>query len=140
MSGSEYWDRRGELRVKYRGEWFYTITPLPYYFQRRALVLKLLKQALERKNIQRICDYGCGDGYYAEHLKGCFPEIEIDGYDISPVLLGTDKRENQDFAYILRLYHFLGQNKQTLPLLLELQLKNYPDYRLDKSSFQDFVL
>lgn len=39
---NQYWEERGKGYCFYKGEDFYTITPIPYYFKRREILLKLL--------------------------------------------------------------------------------------------------
>lgn len=36
------WDKRASLFTKYKGENFYTITPLPYYYARRGIIIQSL--------------------------------------------------------------------------------------------------
>jgi hypothetical protein len=64
-----YWLDRGNNLYEYKGEKYYTITPIPYYLKRRELLLKnvenIINKLVEKKRFLKICDYGCGDGYYA---------------------------------------------------------------------------
>lgn len=66
---SDYWDKRADREYCYKNEKFYTITPIPYYYQRRKLILKRIKNILMQKQYKRICDFGCGDGEYIVQLN-----------------------------------------------------------------------
>lgn len=80
-----YWDERAQKSYTYKNERFYTITPVPYYYRRRQIILEFLKKQIKKTGVRSICDYGCGDGEYLRMLykdeghKG----IAWQGYDIS---------------------------------------------------------
>jgi len=83
----EYWIKRGNMSYTYKGEIFYTIAHIPYYYRRRNILLKYLSKEIEKlslseKNI-KIHDYGCGDGWYLNYFYKLYPKIEFSGYDIS---------------------------------------------------------
>ena len=60
---SHYWEVRGKKAFSYKGEVIYTITLIPFYVERRKLLLDLLNEIISEKNVYNICDFGCGDGY-----------------------------------------------------------------------------
>ncbi len=61
------WDERAKQGNYYKGEKFYTITPLPYYLKRREIMLGLARN--EMKNAHSIMDFGCGDGWYLTYFS-----------------------------------------------------------------------
>ncbi len=65
---SDYWDERARKEFSYKKEKFYTITPIPYYYRRRKVVLKKLEELIDKSGSRQICDFGCGDGEYISHL------------------------------------------------------------------------
>lgn len=73
---TNYWDERAKISYQYKKETFYTITPIPYYYCRRAKIYSLLTQWIKKietennSNNISVCDYGCGDGQYILHLLG----------------------------------------------------------------------
>ncbi len=83
-----YWSKRGKLSYIYRGEKFYTITPLPFYLRRRKILLnkldKVIRGLKKNKSKLSICDFGSGDGFYCCWLGKKLPESEITGFDVSP--------------------------------------------------------
>lgn len=85
-----YWSKRGELCYVYKGEKFYTITPLPFYLKRRKILLDNLNKVISRlkkeKLTLRVCDFGSGDGFYCCWLAKKLPGSEITGFDISPTM------------------------------------------------------
>ena len=85
MDNSKYWNKRAKIEYKYKGEKFYTITPIPYYYMRRKIILKKLSQII--KNNKYICDFGCGDGEYIKLLQKEHPECCFHGVDISPEMI-----------------------------------------------------
>lgn len=93
----KYWDKRGRLSYTYKGERFYTITPLPYYLKRRKLLLSKIEQVT--KNIQKryerdlnIADFGSGDGYYCCWLAKKFPDSSVYGFDISKPMVNKARK------------------------------------------------
>lgn len=93
------WEDRGKLKVCYKGEDFYTISPLPFYIKRRKILLGLMDKYIFKAKI--VLDYGCGDGWYVNHFSGKVPDIEIEGCDISTSFL---EKARSDFPE----YHFFG--------------------------------
>ena len=64
MDENSYWERRGRLKCYYKNEEFYTITPIPYYYKRRKIILELIEEYISKGEVQKVCDFGCGDGWY----------------------------------------------------------------------------
>lgn len=93
---SENWESRGKEEIKYRGESYYTITPLPYYIARRKVLLQHLKQIVSKRNDSIVCDYGCGDGYYSSWLTKCNSKLMVDGVDIADSMLARCREEYSD--------------------------------------------
>lgn len=80
-----YWDDRSSRTYIYKNERFYTITPVPYYYKRWAVVLHFIRKCIEENGVKSVCDYGCGDG---EYLRKLYADVEQkgivwQGYDIS---------------------------------------------------------
>lgn len=68
-SDPHYWDVRSAAAFEYRGERFYTITPVTCYCERRRRIMDALQRLLATLPPQtRILDYGCGDGAYLRML------------------------------------------------------------------------
>lgn len=88
---STYWDERARRQFNYRGEAFYTVTPIPFYYERRKWLLEKLKSVMSDaapKNAA-ILDFGCGDGYYSRIIQDWFPEYTVLGYDLSPEMVSV---------------------------------------------------
>jgi SAM-dependent methyltransferase len=95
-----YWNERGKTSFLYKGEYFYTITPIPFYYTRRKLLIKLLKNIIS-DDIHTICDYGCGDGYYLKKLNEMIPQKKYFGMDISEEMIHKAKALNPDMEFYL---------------------------------------
>lgn len=91
---NEYWNLRASNEVRYKGEYFYTVTALPLYFQRRKVLLSEFKKILsnESKHIS-VLDFGCGDGYYAIWMKKNFPDANIKACDLSSAMINSAKEK-----------------------------------------------
>ncbi|GEM_PF-647984 len=105
----EYWSVRGNLSYCYKGEKFYTITPLPYYLKRRKILLKkideVVSQLKKKKKSLKICDFGSGDGYYCCWLAKKLPESKITGFDISPSMtIEASRRAERENICNISLY------------------------------------
>jgi len=90
-TNTSYWDDRAAKEYTYKKEKFYTITPVPYYYARRKLVIKKIEKIIKRNNFKKVCDFGCGDGEYIKKLqkKGLF----IHGVDASPAMIKIAKEQ-----------------------------------------------
>lgn len=86
----EYWSQRAGQEYIYKGEKFYTITAIPYYVERRKIIVDSIKQIIQRYNVSRIVDIGCGDGEYLNILHE--NTKEYCGVDISEGMLQLAKR------------------------------------------------
>ncbi|MDR1881491.1 MAG: class I SAM-dependent methyltransferase [Prevotella sp.] len=80
----KYWDNRKNLSYIYKGESYYTITPIPYYLKRRNILLHVLaKQMSCLETGGHVQDFGCGDGWYLNYFYKLFPNLRFSGFDIS---------------------------------------------------------
>lgn len=91
---NRYWNSRSGAKMMYRGEQFYTITSLPLYYHRRAKVLKVIEQEinklLDKQHVINIFDFGCGDGYYSRWIKKKWgASVNVLGYDTSKEMIAT---------------------------------------------------
>ncbi len=88
---SNLWDKRGRLSYYYKNEQFYTIGPVPHYYQRRKKLLAYLDRVLEpynkKEEEQTLLDFGCGDGYYLDYIRKKFPNLKLYGCDLSAPML-----------------------------------------------------
>lgn len=96
-----YWDYRAEHRFYYKNEALYTITPAPLYFYRRRCLLNLLMPEVEPQHVKRICDFGCGDGWYLRYLSDRLPDKEWSGVDISQGMLDEAFSRDPNARYVL---------------------------------------
>jgi len=69
----EYWDKRAACEYNYKGEKFYTMTAIPYYYVRRNEIIKKIKSII--CNGMSVCDFGCGDGVYIRKFAKTYPFI-----------------------------------------------------------------
>jgi len=76
----------------YKGETFYTVTPIPLYYRRRVLLLELLEPLVVDNNVKDICDFGCGDGWYIQYFGRLCPSKKYYGIDISASMLERAKQ------------------------------------------------
>lgn len=88
----DYWEYRGRLSYNYRGDTFYTVSPIPYYYRRRAILLDLLASVIDNNNPTTICDFGCGDGWYLKYLSDRYPEKQWSGVDLSETMIDRARR------------------------------------------------
>lgn len=129
----QYWDTRTEKLVKYRGEEFYTITPIPYYYERRKILLQRIKFFIIKMHAHNILDLGCGDGEYIYHLyEG---DMKFHGVDISTEMIklaeerchdsaisfevsrdGAHGQDNFDVAYIISVLAHVDDNEANILL------------------------
>lgn len=130
----QYWDKRANKTVKYKGELFYTITPIPYYYERRKILLKHIKHFFTEFHAENILDLGCGDGEYIYQLYERGKRLH--GVDISAEMIklatekcrncnisfevsgdGVHERNNFDIAYIISVLAHVDDN--TADILLK---------------------
>lgn len=86
-NNAEYWDKRSRMAVEYKGEKFYTVTPLPYYYRRRAILLNHLDSFFWSNDIEKVCDFGCGDGWYLQYFSTKFGKKKYFGVDSSEKMI-----------------------------------------------------
>ena len=78
-----YWETRGSFSYKYKDETFYTVTPIPFYFRRRWLLLELMTPFILDPTVINICDFGCGDGWYIKYFSSKCEGKKWYGVDLS---------------------------------------------------------
>lgn len=106
------WEDRGKLKVTFKGEDFYTITPLPFYLRRRQLLLKTMMPWLNEG--MKILDFGCGDGWYVNYFSGIFKDkIQIEGCDISIEFLQKARKDYPGYKFI-EVNELSGQDQYDL--------------------------
>ena len=64
VTTAAYWDKRAKREYIYKKEKFYTITPIPYYFRHRKIILDKIQSFIMNNKSKVVCDFGCGDGEY----------------------------------------------------------------------------
>jgi len=84
--------KTGGVSYQYKGETFYTVTPIPYYYKRRALLLALIEPLIANATVKDVCDFGCGDGWYIQYFGNRYPAKKYYGLDISRSMLECAKR------------------------------------------------
>ena len=93
----EYWENRGKRKYYYRGEDFYTITPIPYYYQRRNVLLNLLENEISEYREQTheitVLDFGCGDGFYSVYTRELLSNSSVWGYDVAHSMILRAKKK-----------------------------------------------
>ncbi|AMN46425.1 methyltransferase type 12 [Steroidobacter denitrificans] len=57
------------------------------YFERRSMLLGMMDTAIAGIKAERICDFGCGDGYYMAHFSAKFPGKQWTGIDMSASMI-----------------------------------------------------
>ncbi|MEN2776309.1 class I SAM-dependent methyltransferase [Acetivibrio clariflavus] len=90
----KYWDKRANMGYFYKGEKFYTITAVPYYYKRRNIIINRISSLIANKNI-KICDFGCGDGEYIRKLHEKNKNCTFHGVDISKDMILEAERRNK---------------------------------------------
>ncbi len=65
-----YWQIRGKKSYGYKGNQYYTITPISYYYQRRKVLISQINTILEQYSIckKRILYFDYGDGWYVKYF------------------------------------------------------------------------
>jgi SAM-dependent methyltransferase len=95
----DYWLRRGKFAYEYKGEIFYTITLIPLYVRRRQRLLEYVEPYLRDGSVNKILDFGCGDGWYVDYFGRNFPEKLFFGCDLSETMIERAKlRETGKYA------------------------------------------
>lgn len=92
----KYWDSRANLGYIYKRERFYTITPAPYYYERRKVIISKIRTCIVEEKCQSVCDFACGDGAYIQYLSDTGATFH--GVDISEEMISLAKKklENSD--------------------------------------------
>jgi len=89
----KYWEKRGREGYLYRNEYFYTITPIGFYYKRREILLEKIENELAKfKSNANVLDFGCGDGFYSFYFKKKFPGFNFFGCDISNAMISKAKQ------------------------------------------------
>ena len=99
MKNQEHWNKRGNNFFVYKGEKFYTITPIPYYVKRRKVLLSLALKWILKDEIRRICDFGCGDGWYIQYFAKFAKGKEWIGIDLSTTMIEKAKENFPDTSF-----------------------------------------
>lgn len=86
-----YWDERAGKEYTYKKEKFYTITPVPYYYARRKIVIKKIEELIKKRELKKICDFGCGDGEYIKKLQR--QGLYFHGIDASSAMIDIAKSQ-----------------------------------------------
>lgn len=95
---SDYWDERAKKEYEYKGEKFYTITAIPYYYKRRKYVVNNLLKTIKLHSCEKICDMGCGDGEYIKLLSEKTQKKSYTGIDASMEMIEVAKRRNASIS------------------------------------------
>lgn len=101
-----YWNKRATKGCIYRGERFYTISAVPYYWKRREFVVRKLKDIIIKNDYKMVCDIGCGDGEYIHKLLHTCHDVFFEGIDSSPeMIFAASDRMNEDSRVDSDRYH-----------------------------------
>lgn len=92
MDENNYREERGKLSCFHKNEEFYTITPIPYYYKRRKIILKLIEEYISKDEVKKICDFGCGDGWYINFFKNKYQNKKYFGIDSSKSMIDRAKK------------------------------------------------
>lgn len=95
MKNENYWNTRAKNLVKYKNEFFYTVTPLPYYYKRRQILIEHISQYINKHT--EILDFGCGDGKYINYFftnKKTFVGVDLSSEMIK---IASEKNQNAKF-------------------------------------------
>jgi SAM-dependent methyltransferase len=87
----DYWNARGKVSYQYKGETFYTVTPIPFYYKRREILLEMMEPFIKEAKHTRLCDFGCGDGWYIQHFLQKYPDKTYYGIDLSEAMINRAK-------------------------------------------------
>ena len=94
----EYWDKRAACEYNYKGEKFYTMTAIPYYYKRRNEIIKKIKSII--CNGMSVCDFGCGDGVYVREFAKTYPFCSFHGVDISEQMIERAEKNTKKLLNI----------------------------------------
>lgn len=94
---NDFWNERAIEGTFYKNEFFYTITPLPYYIKRREILLELLDHYVQ--NASKIFDFGCGDGWYVSYFNKKYADKNFSGLDVSQEMVNKAKQLNPDINF-----------------------------------------
>lgn len=83
----DYWQYRAKFSYRYKGETFYTVTPVPLYYRRRKVLVDLLTKLIDETGATQICDFGCGDGWYLNYLAQRYQDKKLFGVDLSESMI-----------------------------------------------------
>lgn len=91
---TSYWNERAGMAYIYKKEKFYTITPIPYYYARRKIIISKIKKIISRNGFRNICDFACGDGEYIKKIqkKG----LIFHGVDLSASMIEAARQNLYD--------------------------------------------
>lgn len=78
-----YWNDRAKGGKIFKNEYFYTITPLPLYIDRRKWLYNKISKAIRNK---AILDFGCGEGHFSRFAIKSGAKCVL-GIDTSEVML-----------------------------------------------------
>ena len=84
----------------------YTITPLPFYLARRAILRARMAGYVARA--RRVCDFGCGDGEHLRYFADQHPDTRWTGVDLSPDMLALARKACPEAAFFLPFEDFGG--------------------------------
>jgi cyclopropane fatty-acyl-phospholipid synthase-like methyltransferase len=90
------WDERAKWTTYYKGEYFYTLTPLPLYYKRRVLLIEHLSHYIKQSS--SILDFGCGDGWYINYFREKYKSsnyIFFEGLDVSLEMVSLAQKKNE---------------------------------------------
>ncbi len=97
LESEAYWEARGRQGFVYRGDRFYTTTPIGFYYRRRARILQAVGDVLGTLGAgASVLDFGCGDGFYARHFGARFPGLLLHGCDISRTMIESAVEQSAD--------------------------------------------
>lgn len=96
------WNTRALEYVEWRGEKFYTVTPLPFYVKRRELFYSLVEPFVANAS-GPFLDVGCGDGYWLDRIARIRPDVMCVGYDPFPGMIALARQRRPDMQWVTDL-------------------------------------
>lgn len=103
---SNYWDNRAKEYILYKDELFYTISAVPYYYARRGVIIRMLKELMGKYKVQSLLDIGCGDGRYMSML--CSKGIRMYGVDSSKEMIERAKKKSPGGRFKVSCTGYIG--------------------------------